>query len=346
MTASPPSPLVIGLPGPDLSPDQRAAIADIRPVGLILFARNHESQDQVRRLVETFRTLVDLPEAVVMIDQEGGRVQQFRGHGWPDFPSFGRLGRLATDVGLDAARAAAREMSQAIGSGLKAHGIDTVCSPVIDLNQPEGHDVIGHRAFGADPHIVTQMGQAVCDGFLSVGVTPILKHMPGHGRAPVDSHQATPMVHTDLATLDQTDFKPFKALNTQPWAMVAHVVYPAVDGERPASVSPTVVDQVIRHRIGYNGILISDCLYMKALSGSVPERCAASLNAGLDLALACFGDHKDWRAFARATGPIRPDSWVRLQADHQHRHTHPITGPMDVDIKAVSETLQADLPVV
>lgn len=345
MTTPAPTPLVIGVPGPHFSADQRAALRDIRPVGMIVFARNVESRDQLRALTDSFRELVDLPEAVVMVDQEGGRVQQLRGPDWPAFPSFGRLGQLAAGGDIARAETAAWEMARAIGAGLVPAGIDTVCSPVVDLDLPEGDAIIGHRAFGADPAVATRLGRAVCDGFLSVGVTPILKHIPGHGRAPVDSHKATPMVDTDLDTLDATDFAPFRALNTQPWAMVAHVVYRAVDPTRPASISPTVVDQVIRRRLGFDGVLISDCLYMEALQGPVAERCAASVAAGVDLALACHGDHRDWRAFAAATGPIGAVSWARLQADHARRSSPAAQGqPAAIDTVAAARALDALLP--
>ena len=344
MTTAAPAPLVIGVPGPFLDSEQRAALRDVRPVGMIVFARNVQSQDQLRALTDRFREAVDLPEAMVMVDQEGGRVQQLRGPDWPAFPSFGRIGRLATDGDVARAEAAAREMARAIGAGLVPAGIDTVCSPVVDLDLPEGDAIIGHRAFSADPAVVTRLGRAVCDGFLSVGVTPILKHIPGHGRAPVDSHKATPMVDTDLATLDATDFTPFRALDTQPWAMVAHVVYRAVDPERPASISPAVVDRVIRRRLGFDGVLISDCLYMEALRGPVAGRCAAAVAAGLDLALACHGDHRDWRAFAHATGSIAPASWARLQADHARRVAGRTDGTAAPDPAATARDLHALLP--
>ena len=318
MSTSRPAPLVIGVPEAAFGLEDLAVLREVRPAGMILFRRNGVDRDPLRRLIDSFRRAVDLEEAVVMVDQEGGRVQQLRGPGWPDFPSARRLGRLAaTDP--EAAVSAAHALGRAIGVGLAETGVDTVCAPVLDLDLPEGDAVIGDRAFAGDPALVARLGRATAQGFLSAGITPIVKHIPGHGRAPVDSHKATPRVTADLTTLAASDFAPFRDLRDLPWAMVAHVVYNAVDGRRPASVSPTVVHQVVRDRIGFAGPLVSDCVYMDALTGSIAERCRAVVDAGVDLALACHGTRQDWPGWAEAVGPMPEASWARLRADHARR---------------------------
>lgn len=335
MPTSRPAPLVIGVPDPAFGPEDLAVLRDVQPAGMILFRRNGIDRDPLRRLIDDFRRAVDIEESLVMVDQEGGRVQQLRGPGWPDFPSAGRIGRSAA-ANPDAATRAAFLLGRAIGTSLADVGIDTVCAPVVDLDLPEGDLVIGDRAFGADPELVARLGRAVADGVLEAGVTPILKHIPGHGRAPVDSHKATPTVTADLATLAASDFAPFRALRDLPWAMVAHVVYTAAGDPRPASVSPVIVQQVIRDRIGFAGLLISDCVFMEALSGSIAERCRAVVDAGVDLALACHGTRRDWPAWADAVGSMSDEGWKRLQADHIRRKAIPVdtTGTDPAEIAA------------
>ena len=341
MPASRPAPLVIGVPDPAFGPEDRAVLRDVRPAGMILFRRNGIDRDLLRRLIDDFRRAVDIDEAVVMVDQEGGRVQQLGGPGWPDFPSARRIGRLAaTDP--DAAVQASRLLGRAIGSGLADIGIDTVCAPVLDLDLPEGDAVIGDRAFGADPDLVARLGRGMADGFLGSGVTPIVKHMPGHGRAPVDSHKATPTVTADLATLGTSDFAPFKALRDLPWAMVAHVVYAAAD-PRPASVSPVVVQEVIRDRVGFAGLLVSDCVFMQALAGGIADRCRAVVDAGIDLALACHGTRRDWPVWADAVGAMSDDGWRRLQADHIRRKAAPVDSD-PIDPAGIAADLDRRLP--
>ena len=288
---------IFGCAGPQLSRDERALFAQTDPFGLILFARNVESPEQVRALVREFRAVVGRTNAPVLIDQEGGRVQRLAPPQWPDFPPAAKFGALhARDpaLGVEAARLGA----QLIGAELAALGINVDCLPVADLRLPEGHDVIGDRAYGRDPAQVAELAGAAADGLMAAGVLPVVKHVPGHGRARSDSHEALPVVDAPLAELDRTDFAPFRRLAGLPVAMSAHVIYAAVDPERPATVSPVVVAQIIRTRIGFDGLLLTDDLSMKALSGSLAERAERALAAGCDVALHCNGRLREMREVA------------------------------------------------
>jgi beta-N-acetylhexosaminidase len=242
----------------------------------------------VHALVREFRAIVGRADAPVLIDQEGGRVQRLKPPHWSDFPpakTFGTLHARDAAKGIAAAKLGAR----LIAAELAALEISVDCLPVADLLHPDAHGVIGDRAYGSDPATVAALAGAAADGLLEGGVLPVVKHIPGHGRARSDSHEMLPVVGTPLPELDRTDFEPFRRLARLPIAMTAHVVYAAVDPERPATTSPEVIAEVIRRRIGFQGLLLSDDLSMKALAGSLGARAEAALAAGCDIALHCNG---------------------------------------------------------
>ncbi len=302
---------ILGCAGPTLSADERDFFRDTDPLGFILFQRNCQTPEQVRRLVQDLRDAVGRAAAPVLIDQEGGRVARLRPPAWRKAPAAGRFGALAahdTETAIEAARLNA----QLIGRELADLGISVDCTPVLDLQFAGASNVVGDRGFGADPELVARLGRAVCEGLLAAGITPVLKHIPGHGRALVDSHHALPEVDAPLATLRQTDFVPFRRLADMPWAMTCHVLYKAIDPERPATISPVVINDIIRNEIGFEGILISDDLSMEALRGDLGDRTKRARAAGCDLALHCNGRLDEMRAVAAAAGPIAVATAERL----------------------------------
>lgn len=303
--------VIFGCEGLALSDWERGFFAESDPLGFILFARNCRDPAQVTRLVATLRESVGRPEAPVLIDQEGGRVARLKPPAWRAAPPAAVFGELAK---TDQARAeeAVRLNVRLLALELRALGIDVDCLPLLDLRLPEGHDVIGDRSFGSDPEIVIALGRAVCEGFLEAGVMPIIKHLPGHGRAAVDSHKELPRVDTPRETLEVTDFVPFRALADAPWGMTAHVVYEAIDPQRPATTSPLVIGEIIRGSIGFDGLLLSDDLSMQALRGGLAERAGAALAAGCDVALHCNGERAEMEAVASAVRPLTAAAEARL----------------------------------
>jgi beta-N-acetylhexosaminidase len=304
--------VVFGAPGTVLTADQRAFFRDANPLGLIVFKRNCETSTQLRRLCDDFREAVGRDDAPILIDQEGGRVQRMGPPVWPAFPAPAAFGRL---YAVDPARAlaAARLNGGAIGALLRQHGISVDCAPVLDVPIPGADPVIGDRAFAVDPHQAALLAAAFVDGMTEAGVIPVIKHIPGHGRALVDSHKLLPVVDAALSELDTTDFIPFKHLAEAPWAMVAHIVFSAVDDQRPATISPIVIETLIRGHLGFRGVLISDCIYMDALGGTLPERCRAVLDSGMDIALSSHGDVAEWTQIAASARPLSADAMRRLQ---------------------------------
>ncbi|WP_374467246.1 beta-N-acetylhexosaminidase [Ferrovibrio sp.] len=297
------APVVVGCAGQQLTAEERVLFGVRKPLGLILFARNIDNPAQVRALIADFRGVVGNPLAPVLIDQEGGRVARLKPPHWPKFPAgavFGQLYRRDRKAGEEAAYLNYR----AIGAELAALGIDVDCAPVADLPVEGAHDVIGDRAYGRDAETVIAIGRAVMRGLHDAGVLPVIKHIPGHGRSHTDSHLDLPVVDTDRATLERSDFEPFVALRDapgiKPWAMTAHIVYTALDATLPATLSPRVIGDVIRGQIGFDGVLISDDLTMKALKGSPAETGVASLRAGCDLVLHCSGDLPEMQALFAA----------------------------------------------
>lgn len=295
---------ITGLAGTSLSDAERAFLGQAQPWGLILFARNCDNPGQVAALVSAFRQAVGRADAPVLIDQEGGRVQRLGPPHWPQYPtgrSFGALYEMEPEAGLRAAWLGAR----LIADDLARLGIDVDCLPLLDLRLARTHAVIGDRAYSHDPTVVAALGQAAAEGLMAGGVLPVVKHMPGHGRATSDSHVRLPVVDEPLATLEATDFVPFRLLRDQPMGMTAHIVYGDIDANAPATVSPRVVSQIIRGSIGFVGLLMSDDLSMQALSGSLGQRAAASLAAGCDIALHCNGNMNEMRAVAEASPPLQ-----------------------------------------
>jgi beta-N-acetylhexosaminidase len=279
---------ITGLAGLAISDRERAFLRATQPWGLILFKRNIDNPAQVSDLVAAFRDIVGTT-APVLIDQEGGRVQRLRPPHWPEYPPGARYGALYDRdpaVGLAAARLGAH----LIAADLAALGIDVDCLPIADVPVSGGDPVIGDRAYGTDPGKVAAIAGAVADGLLKGGVLPVLKHLPGHGRATADSHLRLPVVETDRATLERTDFAAFRPLSGLPLGMTAHVVFSAIDPVAPATTSVTMVGQVIRESIGFRGLLMSDDISMGALSGTLAERSRASIAAGCDVVLHCNGD--------------------------------------------------------
>jgi len=305
--------VIFGCAGPQLGAEERRFFREADPYGFILFRRNIKAPDQVRALVRELRESVGRADAPVLIDQEGGRVARLGPPHWPELPPARAVGELAErdrQAGLEAATAIGR----CIGSMLAALDIDVVCAPVADLLLPETHRVIGDRAYAADPALVGALASAACAGFSSAGVTPIVKHIPGHGRATADSHLALPTIEADADTLDRTDFAAFRAVRDVPWAMVAHCVYRELDPDLPASVSPQIVSRIIRERIGFGGVLIADDIGMKALKGTLAESAAQTLAAGCDLTLHCSGNLEEMRAIASAVPAITAAAAARLKA--------------------------------
>jgi beta-N-acetylhexosaminidase len=304
---------ILGCAGTQLNADERTLFASAEPFGLILFARNVEHPDQVRALVHDFRSIVGRADAPVLIDQEGGRVQRLRPPHWRDFPPaeiFGKIYDQDPAAGVEATRLGAR----LIADELAALGINVDCLPVGDLRHAEGHGIIGDRAYGVDPVTVATLGNAAAEGLIEGGVLPVIKHMPGHGRACADSHEALPVVETPLEELDRTDFESFRRLAGLPVGMTAHVVYAALDPERPATVSPVVISEAIRNRIGFDGLLLTDDLSMKALVGTLGNRTEESLAAGCDVALHCNGRIEEMREVVAASPKLAGEAARRAGA--------------------------------
>jgi len=324
---------IFGCSGLTLSDAEKAFFDQADPLGFILFARNIDNPDQVRSLVESLRSTVGR-RAPVLIDQEGGRVQRLRPPHWRKRPPMSVFARMA-EKDLARARAACRLNARLIAEDLIALGIDVDCAPVLDVPVPGSHDIIGDRALGWDPMLVSDLGRAVTDGLLDGGVMPIIKHIPGHGRALVDSHMDLPVVDADAATLSASDFAAFRIMRNAPWAMTAHVVYKAFDAERPATTSPIVIEQVIRGEIGCEAVLLSDDLSMKALKGDFADRTRDSLDAGCDVALHCNGDMAEMTAIASALRPLSDAALERLARADAMLRTRPLPDGAQATLDAV-----------
>lgn len=303
---------ILGCVGTVLSAEEKAFFSDVRPWGFILFKRNIETPDQVRALVQDLRACVERRNAPVLIDQEGGRVQRLGPPHWGRFPP-GRAYALATNDPL-----ARREITR-LGARLMAHdlhslGINVDCVPVLDVPAPDGHEIIGDRAYGDTPEEVASLGRAAAEGLIAGGVLPVIKHIPGHGRARADSHLDLPVVEASLGELDSRDFAPFRVLSDMPMAMTAHVVYTAIDRKAPATTSRHAIRRIIRGSIGFDGLLMSDDLSMKALSGDFTERARASLAAGCDVVLHCNGDMAEMKAVIAGTKALNGRAMARAAA--------------------------------
>jgi beta-N-acetylhexosaminidase len=331
MTATGTGATIFGCAGPTLTPDERAFFRDADPFGFILFARNVETPDQVRRLTADLRDAVGR-DAPVLVDQEGGRVQRLRAPHWREWlPPLDQVARS----GPRAAEGMAIR-SRIIADELRKVGIDANCAPCADLATDATHPFLRNRCYGTDPAQVAAIARAVAEAHLAGGVLPVAKHMPGHGRSTADTHHDLPTVTEDAATLEETDFAPFRALADLPMAMTAHVVFAAHDPALPATQSPAMI-RVIRERIGFNGLLLTDDLNMQALSGTLAERAARAIAAGCDIALHCKGDLSEMQAVAAAAGAMGPATHARAQAALAARRN-----PDPVDIAR----LEADLAMI
>jgi beta-N-acetylhexosaminidase len=307
-----PRAFITGLSGPFITSNERAFLREAAPWGLIIFKRNVSTPDQVAQLVSSFREIVGR-EAPVLVDQEGGRVQRLGPPHWPAYPTGARYGELyeqEAELGLAAARLGGRLMA----ADLAPLGINVDCLPIADVPVDGSDPVIGDRAYGNTPVKVAAIGRALAEGLQRGGVLPVLKHLPGHGRAAADSHLRLPVVDTDRATLETTDFAAFRPLSDLPLGMTAHVVFSAMDPVTPATSSVTMVREVIRGFIGFKGLLMSDDISMGALSGTIEDRCRAAFVAGCDVVLHCNGQLDEMQQVASAASILVGESAKRADA--------------------------------
>ncbi len=302
---------IYGCLGHRLTEAEKAFFAEVRPWGFILFRRNIDTPEQVRALTDELRASIGDPEAPILIDQEGGRVQRMGPPHWPKYPPGAAYLKATNEL------AQARELTR-LGARLMAHdlrevGVTVDLLPVLDVPAPGAHDIIGDRAYGVDPETVAVLGRAAAEGLLAGGVLPCIKHMPGHGRAFADSHKDLPTVHADFETLDSWDFAPFKAMSDMPLAMTAHIVFTAFDKKRPATQSKKAV-RMMREHLGFSGLIMTDDLSMQALSGDLGQRAHQSLKAGCDVVLHCNGDMAEMKDVAEATGKLKGGARRRAEA--------------------------------
>ena len=305
--------MILGCAGPDLTDEERAFFRDADPLGFILLARNIDTPERARRLVDDLRSSVARADAPVSIDQEGGRVARLRPPHWRKAPPARLLGQLYAsnaEQGLEATRL----NSRLLASDVASIGCDVDCLPVLDIAFPETHAVIGDRAYADRPEPVAALGRAAADGLLAEGVMPVIKHIPGHGRSTVDSHEKLPTVSAPLDVLERTDFLPFKLLADLPWAMTGHLLFEAIDSTNCITVSARGVREVIRGHIGFDGLLLSDDLSMQALGGSLGDRAAQAIQAGCDVALHCNGKMSEMLEIVARTGPMTEAAGRRFDA--------------------------------
>jgi beta-N-acetylhexosaminidase len=304
---------ITGLAGTAISPAERSFLREAEPWGLILFRRNINDRAQVTELIEEFKSIIGRSDIPVLVDQEGGRVQRLGPPHWPQYPPAAAYGRLY-DRDPEKGRAAARLGARLIAADLEPLGFTVDCLPLADLRVPGADPVIGDRAFGETPEKVAELARAAADGLSEGGILPVLKHLPGHGRATADSHERLPVVTTDRKTLEQTDFAAFRPLAALPLGMTAHVVFAAIDPVSPATTSFKMIHEVIRGFIGFRGLLMSDDISMGALSGSLAERTRAALSAGCGVVLHCNGKLDEMEAVAVAAPQLEGEAGRRAAA--------------------------------
>ena len=304
------TPAIFGISGLSLTTDERAFFAEADPVGYILFGRNVESREQMRALTDDLRAIHGREDLFICIDQEGGRVARMKPPVWTRFPAgeaFDRLYRVAPASAIEAARVNAH----ALAIELAEVGITVDCHPPLDVRQPGAHDVIGDRALGSEPMQVAALGRAILDGLARGGVLGCIKHMPGHGRTTCDTHKDLPTVHASEDELE-IDLAPFRALKDTPVGMTGHLLFPAWDRDNPATLSSTVIAEIIRGRIGFDGLLLTDDIDMEALSGTIPERAERAIAAGCDVVLNCWAKMDDMIGIVERCGVMRSESAARL----------------------------------
>jgi beta-N-acetylhexosaminidase len=303
-------PVIFGVSGHELTPDERAFFRQADPLGYIFFKRNCGDVAQMKALTDSLRDLSGRADLPILIDQEGGRVARMVPPEWPAFPAgaaFDALYDIAPISAIEAARANAQALAMMLGKV----GVNVNCAPLLDVRQADVTPAIGDRSFGGDPMRVAALGQAMLEGMRRGGVVGVVKHMPGHGRALVDSHYDLPHVKADAAALEM-DLEPFARLKGAPMGMTCHVVFEAWDAERPATLSPTVISEIIRGRIGFDGLLMTDDIDMKALSGTAGEKAALALAAGCDVVLDCWARMDEMVEIAGLIGDATPECVARL----------------------------------
>jgi beta-N-acetylhexosaminidase len=332
---------ISGCAGLALTDSERSLFARTRPCGFILFARNCKDPIQVRSLVSSFKDSVGSSDVLVLIDQEGGRVQRLRRPYWREMPPAGRYG-VAYERDPERAKLAAFAGARLIAQELYDLGINVNCAPVLDVPQAGAHEIIGDRAFSTDPDVVIALGGAVIEGTLAGGVLPVIKHVPGHGRAYADSHLDLPRIEASREVLEAVDFLPFQALSDAPLAMTAHVVLEAFDDLRPATISPVIITEVIRKLIGLKGLVMSDDLGMKALRGPFSERASVVIDAGCDVALHCSGDFAEMERVASAVPPLRGEALARFKRARGFFRT---PEPFDTEAALALVTEMTEIPV-
>jgi beta-N-acetylhexosaminidase len=317
-------PVIFGLSGPVLTPDERAFFAAVEPAGYILFKRNIVDREQLRALTDSLRDLAGRDDLAILIDQEGGRVARMQPPEWPVFPAgpvFDALYEVAPMSAIQAKRA----NGEALGLMLAEVGITVDCAPLLDVAQPDTTEAIACRAYGREPMRVAALGRAMLEGLAAGGIVGVVKHMPGHGRALVDSHHLLPTVTASVVELD-VDLEPFRTLAAAPMGMTSHIVFEAWDAERPATLSPVVIGDIIRGRIGFDGLLMTDDIDMKALSGTAGQKAAGAIAAGCDLVLDCWARMDEMVEIAGLLGEIAPRSRERL--DRAMASVRPGSGDM------------------
>lgn len=303
---------ISGCAGKSLTAAERDVFAAERPCGLILFARNVESPQQIRALVDAFKSAVGSDEVLILVDQEGGRVQRLRPPHWRAMPPARCFGDFYA-VNPEAAKRAAFAGARLMAAELHDVGLNVNCTPCIDVPQEGAHDIIGDRGFSTDPDVVSTLGRAVMDGTLAGGVLPVIKHVPGHGRALADSHKSLPRIEASKEELEAVDFRPFIALHDAPLAMTAHVLLPEYDERRPATVSPAIMGKVIRDQLGLTGLIMSDDIGMKALQGSFAARTRAVIEGGCDVVLHCSGNFSEMAEVAGAAPALEGKAAKRFE---------------------------------
>jgi beta-N-acetylhexosaminidase len=332
-------PAIFGLGGPHLTADERAFFREADPAGYILFGRNCVGPEQLRALTDDLRSIHGRERLLVSIDQEGGRVARLRPPHWSPYPcgeAFAKLYEIAPASAIEAARASATAM----GLELSAMGITVDYHPPLDLRVPGAHDVIGDRAFGAEPMQVAALGSAVLEGLAAGGVAGCIKHMPGHGRSDVDTHKALPTVTASAEELE-ADIAPFRALNHAPIGMTGHLVFTAWDAENPATLSPTVIRDVIRGAIGFDGLLLTDDIDMEALGGSIPERAARAHAAGCDVILNCWAKRADMEGICNVLPSMSDATAARLDRALAGTRIAPSIAPEQRELLAKRDALLA-----
>ncbi len=292
-------PAIFGCASTALTSDERAFFAKVKPAGFIIFARNVEDPDQLAALIKDMKTTIGRHKVPILIDQEGGRVQRLSRPYWREYPAMGTFGEMAKKDPTRAA-SALRLNCRLIADDLRRVGINVNCLPVLDIMSEGADPIVGDRAFSSDPNVVAAFGRIVVDALREGGVLPVIKHLPGHGRAAADSHEALPVVDASIADMNTTDFQPFRALADAPFGMTAHIKYSDIDPNQCATLSKVVIGRIIRMKMGFTGLLMSDDLSMKALTGNFEDRTRGAFAAGCDLALHCNGRMEEMQAVASA----------------------------------------------